>query len=239
MAGCGKVLFDLGLLVCLWVEVSSRPEGPTPAVMPAAYKLDSDSSSVIDTFADTQPLADTLRFVSQGAIYVTADASDDIDLDSSRAVDTSNGRETSADSTITIDSVTATDTPVEDLHPDSSIAIDSSTDTHVDLPHPVPTIAIHTFSEAKDMSDDFGPSVASVMGQNEIRNILIEDFKKRVLDGLKLANAPTETLNGTELSNDLIEVLQQENEVTRSDQKENIVVHASNSKHIFLLYLNF
>lgn len=231
MAGRGKVLlFDLGLLVCLWVEVSSRPEEiPIPSPVMSADKPDFDTSRAIETFDDTHLLADTRHFDTSRAIYTSADAPVDVNLDSFRTVDPSTVREMPED-THNPDSPIATDpsseTPADKLIPDSSFAMHSSTDT--DLPHPDSSTAMHTFAE--DISAHVGPPTGSVMGQNDIRKALIEDFKKRVLDGLKLANAPTETLNGTEFSNDLIEVLQQENEVTRSDQKENIVVHSSNSK---------
>lgn len=234
MAGLGKVLFDLGMLVCLWVEVSSRPEGlPIPSLVMPADKPDFDTSGAIETFDDTHALADTLRFDTSRAIYTSADAPVDIDPDSSRTVDPSTVRELpedkhNPDSTIAIDP--SSETPADKLNPDSSFAVHSSTDAdaRTELPRPDSSIAIHTFAE--DISGHIGPFTGSALGQNDIRKALIEDFKKRVLDGLKLANAPTENLNGTEFSNDLIEVLQQENEVTRSDQKENIVVHSSNSK---------
>ncbi|KAG8178441.1 hypothetical protein JTE90_016113 [Oedothorax gibbosus] len=242
MVGFGK-MFELGLiLVILAVEVSSRPERYSkPSSVMDTTSDKTDPSSALNTFslgiAEMTDLGSSMAiYTSESLSDIASDAStekpatdESVHLDSSDDYVSPNPVHGEGDfrkiltedidsdvSDIALDASTDADTTDESVllgsFDDSDVASDTATETDEESEH------LYS-SEEYDASDPI---------EGDIRNVLIEDLKKRILRGLKLDDAPTETVNDSEFSKDMVEILQLEKEVTRTDQKENIIVHASN-----------
>ncbi|CAL1284754.1 unnamed protein product, partial [Larinioides sclopetarius] len=77
------------------------------------------------------------------------------------------------------------------------------------------------------------PNLSTKTDQNELSDIrqqVIENFKSKVLRSLKMPQPPTGNFTNHFLSNKMIELLQEEEkEISRSEPKQNVIVHSSNS----------